>query len=196
MENKENRFKQIFVTRTQGFIAISKKSDFWKELANDLGGAFKIKFTVSKDLEILDLVIPYKDEQIEFTESDAQPLKINCVLKAKLKLEFFISFEDFIEKLLKVFGQQDIQVGEDVFDKKYLIQGSDPEAIRNIMQPEVKAILLRNNVFSLNCTFQKNDNTLTLMSLVSRTVNSKAEMAELYKLFCLTIDKLIELEFI
>jgi len=124
-ENKENQFKQMFVTRTQGFIDISKKRDFWSELANDLGGIFKMKFTVSYDQEMLSLIIPYKNYQIEFAESDAHPLKINCVLKARQKLEFFITFEDTIDKLMKPFGWQDIEIGDEIFDKKYLIQGTD-----------------------------------------------------------------------
>ena len=196
-EKKENIFKQMFVTRTQGFIDISKKRDFWKDLASEYKGTFSVKHTVSKDLERLVLKIPYKQYIIEFTESDTHPLKINCTLNANYKFEFFISYEDTIEKLLKFFGSQDIQVGDEVFDEKYLIQGEKSDLIKKVLMKEkIKAILLSNNVFSYNCIYDKKNETIQLTSLVSRTVNSKSELAELFDLFCLTIDEIEKLNII
>ena len=192
--NKESLFKQIFITRTHGFIDISKKRYFWLDLANENKGTFRIKHTVSKDIESLILKIPYKQYIIEFTESDTRPLKINCKLKANSKFEFFVSYEDNIEKLLKLFGQQDIQVGDKTFDDKYLIQGGNSDLIKKLlMKSEIKRILLSNNVFSFNCNYDKKDETIKLSSLVSRTINSKQELFELCKLFYLTIDEMEEL---
>jgi hypothetical protein len=142
-------------------------------------------------------MIPYKNYQIEFEESDSHPLKINCVLKARQKIEFYISFEDTIDKFMKLFGVQDIKIGDEIFDKTYLIEGPDSKIIARILSDNgLKTILLRNNVFSFNCSFQKKDDTLNLISLVSRTIYSKAELSELYKLFCLTIDRMIQLDLI
>jgi hypothetical protein len=196
-ENKESLFKQMYVTQTLGFIDISKKRPFWSELANELNGIFKIKQTISKDLELLFLQIPYQEFNIEFTESDTHPLKINCIIKIKQKIEFSLTYEDSIEKLFKLFGKQDINLKDDVFDKKYLIQGQNTEIIKNILSiTNIKNILLKNNVFSFMSTYQKKESTIILTSLVSRTINSKSELLDLYKLFCLTIDKLKELEYI
>ena len=99
------------------------------------------------------------------------------------------------EKLLKLFGQQDIEIGDKLFDDRYLIKEKNTNFIGNILSGnEIKTILLKNNVFSFSCNFQKNDNTLQLSGLVCRTINSKAELSEIYKLFCLTIDKMTELD--
>jgi len=59
-----------------------------------------------------------------------------------------------------------------------------------LTKSEIKAILLSNNVFSYNCIYDKRDNSIKLSSLVSRTINSKSELSELFKLFYLTIDKM------
>jgi len=196
-KDKESLFRQMFITRTNGFIDISKKRDFWKELSDEFDGVFKVRHTVSKDLERLTLQIPYKQYMIEFSESDTHPLKIESILRANRDFEFTISFEDTIEKLLKLFGQQDIEIGDKSFDNKYLIKEKNTNYIGHILSEEgVKAILLRNNVFSFGCNFQKKDNTLQLLSLVSRTINSKEELSELFKLFCLTIDKMKKLDLI
>jgi hypothetical protein len=196
-KNNENLFKQMFVTQTRGFIDIFQKRPFWIELANDLNGVFKVKHTIARDLELLFLQVPYQDNIIEFTESDAHPLSINCIINAKQQFNFSISFEDIIEKLYKYFGQQDIVIDDEVFDKKYLIQADNIEIIKGILIVDnLKGILLRNNVFCFNCNYQKKDATITLMSLVSRTINSKKELLELYKMFSLTIDKLKELRIV
>ena len=196
-KKKENIFKQMFITRTLGFIDISKKRDFWEDLSNEKNGVFTVKHTIARDLESLFLKIPYKQYMVEFTESDTHPLKINCELNVNYKFEFFISYEDTIEKLLKFFGHQDIQVGDEIFDKKYLIQGKNSDLIKKVlMKGEIKRILLSNNVFSYNCTYDKKKETIQLTSLVSRTVNSKSELAELFKLFCLTIDEMEKLNII
>jgi len=185
----------MFITRTHGFVDISKKRDFWKELSDEFNGVFTIKHNVSSDLERLILQIPYKNYIIELTESDTHPLKAECILKANCEFEFIISYEDTIEKLLKLFGQQDIEIGDKLFDDRYLIKEKNTNFIGNILSGnEIKTILLKNNVFSFSCNFQKNDNTLQLSGLVSRTINSKAELSEIYKLFCLTIDKMTELD--
>jgi hypothetical protein len=142
-------------------------------------------------VESLMLQIPYKRYNIKFTESDTLPLKINCKLPINQLFEFSVSYEDSIEKLLKLFGHQDIQVGDTLFDKKYLIQGTDDELVTYLFADgETKAILLSNNVFSFTCRYDKTDRTIQLASLVSQTVHSKSELSELFRLFYLTIDNL------
>jgi len=196
-KKKENIFKQMFITRTKGFIDISKKRDFWKDLAKEYNGIFNVKHTVSKDLEILILKIPYKQYLVEFTESDTHPLKINCKLNVNYKFDFFISYEDQLEKLFKFFGNQDIQVEDEVFDEKYLIQGEKPDLIKKVlMKDRIKLILLSNNVFSYNCIYDKKNESVELTSLVSRTINSKSELSELFELLCLTIDEMENLDII
>ena len=196
-QKKENIFKQMFITRTLGFIDISKKRDFWEDLAKETNGIFNVKHTVARDLETLILKIPYKQYLVEFTESDAHPLKINCELNVNHKFDFFISYEDTLEKLLKFFGNRDIQVGDEAFDKKYLIQGGNSDLIKKVlMKDRIKTILLSNNVFSYNCTYDKKKETVQLTSLVSRTVHSKSALSELFELFCLTIDEMEKLDII
>lgn len=190
-ERKERLFGQMFLTRRQGFMDISEKRHFWKDLADDLNGTLIVEQSISREVESLMLQIPYKRYNIKFTESDTLPLKINCKLPINQLFEFSVSYEDSIEKLLKLFGHQDIQVGDTLFDKKYLIQGTDDELVTYLFADgETKAILLSNNVFSFTCRYDKTDRTIQLASLASQTVHSKSELSELFRLFYLTIDNL------
>ena len=190
-ESKERLFGQMFLTSRQGFIEISEKRHFWRDLADELNGTLIVEQTISKEVESLMLQIPYKRYNVRFTESNTQPLKISCKLEVNQLFEFSVSYEDSMEKLLKLFGHQDIQVGDTLFDKKYLIQGTDDELITYLFADgETKAILLSNNVFSYTCSYDKTDRTIQLSSLVSRTIHSKSELSELFRLFYLTIDNL------
>ena len=162
-----------------------------------MNGVLKVTHTISRDLEGLILQIPYQHYMIELSESDTHPLKIRCTLGAKRDVGFMISYEDTLEKLLKLFGQQDIEVGDKAFDSKYLIKEENSEFVGHLLSEEgIKTILLKNNVFSFQCNYQKKENTLLLSALVSRTVNSKAELSELVRLFCMTIDKMQEQDLI
>ncbi len=181
----------MFIKATQGFIDISTKTEIWHDIAKELNGKFIIKHTTSNDLERFVLTIPYKDYLIEFSESDTQPLKINCKMKAKQKFEFTVSCEDKIELLFKLFGRQDIKLGDDKFDKKYIIKCDNIAIIKNLLSiNEIKQIILSNNIFSYNCKYIQIDNTNNLWSLINRTTNSKSELYQLIKLFYMSIDKM------
>ncbi len=122
-------------------------------------------------------------------------MKINCNLKVKQKLEFSIIVIDSMDKLWKIFARKSIKIGDEVFDKKYMVQSPNSNQVLKIFSNDsIRSILLKNNVYSILCNFQKTDSKINLLSVVSRTVNSKSELSELYKLLCLTIDKIIELD--
>lgn len=190
-EHKERSFSQLLVARATELKSIVEKRPFWQALADELNGTCIAEHAVSRELERLILHLPFKHYRIELTESDADPLKITCRMGVNHPFEFAISYEDSIEKLLKLFGQQDVQVGDEQFDKTYLIQGTDDELIADLFtRGEIKSILLSNNVFSFCCRYDPHDHTIQLSSLVSRTIHTREALAELYQLFSLTIEKL------
>jgi hypothetical protein len=180
-----------------GFTDISDKKNCWREIAKELNGEFVIKHTISGDLEILCLKIPFDGVNIEFTESDTQPFKVNFTIPAKQKISFSISEEDSFEKILKLLGQQDIVIGNTEFDKKYLVQGGKVDIVKGLLNYDsVKLLILKANLFSLLCDYKKKDSTINIVSVVGRFVNSKSEMLDLHKLFCLVIEYLKKQSFI
>jgi hypothetical protein len=190
-EPEDSYLKQVFVTQTKGFADISKKMDFWAEIANELNGVFNISHTVSQDLEIFNLKIPYEDVVIEFTESDTQPLKVYCEIESEKDISFAISIEDVFEKMLKVFGQQDIRLNDPVFDEKYLVKGNDEKLTIDIINyKNIKELILKTNVFSITCEHNKKNRKLKITSLVGRSVNSKEEMKDIFSLIKSIIEKL------
>jgi hypothetical protein len=190
-EPEDSYLKQVFVKQTHGFADISKKMDFWAEIANELNGVFSISHTVSQDIEIFNLKIPYKNVLNEFTESDTQPLKVYCEIESEKDISFSISIEDVFEKMLKVFGKQDIKLNDPLFDKKYLVKGNHEKLTIDIINyKNIKELILKTNVFSVTCEHNEKNRKLKITSLVGRTVNSKEEMKDIFSMITSIIEKL------
>ncbi len=191
-KSEDNLLKQVFITQSRGYIDIFPKRDLWAEFAAETNGSFKILHTVSQDLQKFNLKIPFNDTVIEFAESDTHPLKISCGLKSEKEVCFSISIEDAIEKVLKFFGQQDIQINDPVFDEKYLIKGSDVELTKEILNyKNVKSLILKTNVFSVVCKYNKKDEKLEIHCMAGRSVNSKEYMNDLLCLMTSVIERLV-----
>ena len=183
-----NIYKEIFI-KGQVYKDVFSKKDLWKDLADLYDGKFKIKQTISKDINSFQLEIPYKNHNIILTETDTKPLKFETKLKLNRKFEFNISWEDSIERVLKFFGKQDIKVGDKEFDKKYLIQSNEPRLITNILKyREISKMLLKHNIYLLTLEYDKKDEGHKLMIIKDRNTKKKEIMIELINLEFSIID--------
>lgn len=190
-KTKDSYMKQAYVTQTKGFVDVSGKMEFWSEMATEFNGDLKISQTVARDLKILNLKIPFDGVVIEFIESDTHPLKVSCELASKKDIRFSLSIEDVFEKIMKVFGQQDIVLNDPVFDKRYLVKGKDENLTKEILNyKSVKQLIMKTNIFSMICDYNKKKQTLKLMSMVGRTVHSKEEMKDILNLITSVVEKL------
>jgi hypothetical protein len=49
-KKKQNAFQKYVINNPRGIFDVIKKKDFWKRLADEINGEFKIITTVSRDL--------------------------------------------------------------------------------------------------------------------------------------------------
>ena len=187
-----NIHKEIFI-KGQVYKDVFNKKDLWKDIAELYNGKFKIKQTISKDINSFRLEIPYKNHNIILTETDTKPLKFETELMLNRKFEFNISWEDSIERILKFFGKQDIKIGDKEFDKKYLIQSNEPRLITNILNyREISKKLLKHNIYLLTLEYDKKDEGHKLMTIKDRNTKKKEIMIELINLEFSIIDFFID----
>ena len=180
----DNLLKQIFVTQTKGFVDVSQKKLCWSNFAEQIGGVFKVKQTVSRDLTSFNLIVQVENGQLEFTESDTHPLKVVCVINSDKQVEFAISQEDFVDKFLKVFGLKDITISHPDFDKKFLVKGCDESKVKKILNGEsIIQLILKTNIFLISCERDEKLKKLKIIGMVGRSVNSINEMQDVYCLF-------------
>ena len=95
-----------------------KKELIWQEVADEYNGIFKKKFTTDGLYEIHNISFPYKKWDIQFSVSDTKPIKVCISFTAIANFNFILSWEDFIEKLIKKFCKRETETGNKQFDNK------------------------------------------------------------------------------
>ncbi len=186
-DNKINLFEELFI-KGQIYKNISEKKNIQKEIAEKLNGRFIIKQTVSKDLTSFVLEIPYKDQIIILTETDTKPLKSEINLNLKERFELNISWEDGIERIMKFFGSQDIEIGFFEFDEKYLIQSNNSEKTVGILT-NLKDLILKLNIYQISLR-QENSQNHKLIITKDRNTIELIEMIDFIELNFKLIDNL------
>ena len=189
-KSKDNILKQIFVTRTLGFLDISAKRELFSEISKLFSGDFTIKHTVSYDEEILNISIPYKNWRIEITESDFRPLKFQVSFDSLQDFELIISWKDIFDKILKKIGKPEIEVGRKDFDDHFVIKSNKSDLAKQLISEEIQNYLLKYNVYSISITTDHKSNKTNLISVISRTLDDKKSYEDLIILHQLFIDQL------
>jgi len=185
-------FHKIFI-EGQEYKNVYGKKDLWKDLAEFYHGKFKIKQTVSKDINSFILEIPYKNHRIVLTESDTKPLKFEIELNLNRKFDFSIAWEDTVEKILKYFGKQDIQTGDKVFDRKYSIVSNEPQLVVDMLNSQaIGKTILQYNLYLLTMAYDEKIEKHKLMFVKDRHTKEKDEMIDLIYLEFSIIDFFIE----
>jgi hypothetical protein len=77
---------------------------------------------------------------------DCKPLKIGYIFKTKADLEFNFYPEDFSQKVGKLFGLKEHEIGDKEFDDRYIIKGNKKEFIQKILTDDLKQLMLNNYI--------------------------------------------------
>ena len=189
-KNKDNRLKQIFVTRTHGYLDVSLKRDLFNELSKSFNGEFSMKHTSDNVLETLNISIPYKNRIIEISESDTRPLKFQILSDSLQDFELLISWKDTFDEMLKRFRKPTIDVGMKDFDDHYLIKSNRSDLTKKIISEQIQNYLLKYNVYSISIETDRKLNKTSLISVISRTLDDKKSYEDMIMLHQLLIDNL------
>jgi len=195
-KEEESLLKQVLQTPSFGYTDNFPKRDMWKELAKFYNGEFKIKFNSGCELEIHQITIPYKKWTIHISVSDTRPMKFQMDFKSRLDFDLLLSWEDFIERILKKFGEPEIEVDSYDFDKRYLIKSSQPDLLKRLLTKEIQEAFLENNIYSVAYKTNSESNKAEWLSVIQRKAGNKDFIMGLIDLHMLVIDRLEELKII
>jgi hypothetical protein len=188
-QKKGSLLKQVFVNQTHGYLDVISKRELFSEISKLYNGDFVIKHTPGNVLTTFSISIPYKKWVIELTESDTRPLKFQISIETQIDFELIISWEDAIEKILKMFGKPEIQLGLKEFDDHYLVKSNKPDLAKRVLSVEIQKILLLYNVPAISI-IKENNNITILRSVISRSFDDKKSYTDIIQLHQLLIDKL------
>ncbi|MBX2842384.1 MAG: DUF3137 domain-containing protein [Flammeovirgaceae bacterium] len=185
------------------------KEEIWKQLAKELSGNFdNSEFSERSNPKVQ---VQFKEWTItldSFHRSAGKctiPItRIRAPFLNKDGLKFKISKEDIFTNINKLFGTQDIIIGESEFDKKYLIQGNDElkvkkllsnKMIRNLidLQPDIHFEIKEDEgFFNKEEYIQKGAHLLYFES--TQTIKDIEQLKSLYSLFAEMLNQLCKMD--
>jgi hypothetical protein len=195
-EMDENIIQTIINGPSLGYTDNFPKREMWEEIAKKLNGEFKIKYNSGHELEIHNISIPYKKWNIEISVSDTRPLKFQISFSSRQDFELILSWEDFIERILKKFSKPEIELGWQEFDKHYLIKSNRSDLVKHLLTKEIQKSLLKHNVYSISYQSNTATGTSELTSVIQRNAGEKEMIFELIEMYKLLIDNLDKLRII
>jgi len=189
-EKEENIIQTIIKGPSLGYTDNFPKREMWKEIAQELNGEFKIKHNSGNELEIHNISIPHKKWNIKISVSDSRPLKFQISFSASQDFELIMSWEDFIERIIKKFSKPEIELGWKEFDKHYLIKSNRSDLVKKTITKEIQKKLLKHNVYSISYQTDSSTRTAELISIIQRKAGNKEMIFELVEMYKLLIDNL------
>lgn len=144
MTNNNNNKKQGFWENLLG----PSKDDVWLELSTQInakiesGGFFGIDKMV---LEVENWTITLDTYVVSSGKTTSYFTRMRAPFMAQSGFQFCITNHNIFANLaIKLFGQQDIQIHDAAFDKKFVIEGNSESKVRELLSSEkVRALLLR-----------------------------------------------------
>ena len=187
-EKDGNILQTIVKGSSLGYTDNFPKREMWKEIAKELNGEFKIKYNSGHELEIHNISIPYKKWNIKISVSDSRPLKFQISFSSSQDFELILSWEDFIERIIKKFSKPEIELGWKEFDKHYLIKSNRSDLVKKTITKEIQGTLLKHNVYSISYQTDTIARTAELVSVIQRRAGEKEMIFELVEMYKLLID--------
>lgn len=175
-----------------GYSDIFPKREFWRQLSDKFNGKFEIYLTSGNELESHKLFIPFDKWEIILTESDTKPLKFEIQFDSFFDYNLTIGKEDKIDRLLKLLGKREIEIGNNDFDNNYTIESNDKETTIKLFSKEIIDCILRLEVYSIAYSTDNKKQKSSLISVISMTNDEMIVIEELIDLHFNIINKLKE----
>lgn len=97
-------------------------------------------------LRKFELRIPFSHNEIVFATSEFKPLKMTYQFSKKTNTEFLIYPEDFTDKIAKLFGSKEIEIGNEKFDQSFFIKGNNEKFMCQLLNTKMQEFLLNNYI--------------------------------------------------
>jgi hypothetical protein len=184
-----NDICKALIPESQVYVDVKRNKQLWKEFCEEKNGNLQIKNTNDFAFSNMRMRLPYDDSEISFRESDTNLLKIEYCFTKSFDFSFQISFEDFIEKTIKLISKTEVEIGDKHFDNKYLISTNNREKLKGLLSNNLlRELLLLQNIS--NFQFRNKDGKGTIFILGGRHVTKMESLHNLYEIVVITIEYL------
>ncbi len=181
------------------------KDDIWSQIANDIGGEYidegfwkadKLRYRHDKWEIVLDT----------YTQSTGQSsvtytrLRVPFINKDGLRFKIF--HESFFSTIGKIFGMQDIQIGDRYFDDRFIIKGNNEPKIKRFLNDRKLKDLFRKPP-KLNIEIKDDEGWFSqsypegvdvLHFQCMGIIRDKVVLKDLFELFSAILDRLVHID--
>ena len=183
----------------------SSTDEIWRQIEKDIGGEYidrghwKPNALVYRHGEwqiVLDtFVVMAGSAPIPFT-------RMRAPFVNKDEFYFCIYPEGFFSKIRKFFGMQDVEIGDELFDKQFIIKSNNEAQVTRLLQSaEIKELIQ----FQQNISFEIKDDegffgadfpdgVDELYLQISGVINDKKQLLALFKLFSAVLERLVDID--
>ncbi len=178
------------------------KDEIWSQIANEIGGEFIDAGFWGKD------VLLYKHNQWEilldtYTQSSGEQSTTYTRLRVPFinKNDFYFKIyrEGYFSSIGKLFGMQDIQIGDPFFDKNFIIKGNNEFILKQFFN-DINLKTLFNEQPQLSIEVKDDEgwfgqrypsNVDVLYFQCTGVIKHKAVLKNLFELFAAILDRLV-----
>lgn len=185
------------------------KDEIWRQISSDLAGEFVDggfweENAVTYNHGEWRIVL---DTRTETTYTGAtmmtmQYTRMRAPFINKDGLYFDISNEGFFSSIGKLLGMQDIVVGDQVFDDRFLIKGNSPEKIRLLLADErIRELIRKQPNIHLRIKDDEGmfgtdfpDGVDELHFECAGVIKETEVLKDLFELFCVILERLVQID--
>lgn len=188
-----------------GFIEdmLITKKEVWQDIADGWDGMFVAGGMFGTDrLHIF--LDPYEIVLDGFSDGNGYAYsRFRSPFKNSRELYFKLIHENFIHRMGKYFGMEDINIGSEAFDRHFLVKGNRPKDIqaifidRDIHDTMISLKSVHLEIRSDEGMFKNTDYRAGIDELYFRVgglIRDKKEIQRIFKLFVLLLNKINTLE--
>ena len=127
----------------------------WQEAANRWGLSFD-----ARSMTLLGNVDAIAVRCEVVLEGESYSTMMSASFEPPLGVDLELKTQSALSTITKVFGSQDIEVGDHLFDKKYVVKGKDPERVKQIFSSTAReGIIMLDDV---SAKLEVNDDLVTI----------------------------------
>jgi hypothetical protein len=177
----------------------------WKQFSTENNGTFvigqyhnlaRVEIIYLNHKIIFDRYIHY--QVVGVSSSETEFTRIRLEYKTPDELRFSITKQGVIDSIGKLFGVQDIQVGDKKFDEKFMIKGNDEYKIQTIFSNQaIKDLILSQEDIQIQILDKEGifdepikEGNVMLYFISETRVKDKRHLNSLLKLYQMLIDQL------
>jgi hypothetical protein len=191
----------------QKIINFFKAKDYasvWQEFAMKYNGVYSSIPADSVSFSYGEIPVTF-DDCSNYTFSGPRSMQVNYLrgmasFVLTQPFQLLITEQGILENVSKIFGLQDIRIGDPVFDKMFMIQSNDETmALIILNNPELQGLLQEMKPVSLEITEgdglfgEKPDRGKAMLYIILETsVTHHEQLQKFYRLFVNLIDTLIK----